>query len=201
MRQGEVNPKDLCSTTDITEAVKAKRDETKAHIEQALEVVNLGEHPSFSPSLTGLGCFGEWLSIYKLLFDVEPGSIYNLCALNAGMVRELEASGISKLINIPGDFKLSAKQSLQVQATKQGLPIIHENKIREYLASFDYPLYFFDYETLASIVPYFDGLKPYQQVPFQYWLVFLDSPGADLRHVGYLHRKGSNPAERLERNS
>jgi len=46
-------------------------------------------------------------------------------------------------------------------------------------------------------VPYFDGLRPYQQLPFQYSLHILDAPDAEVRHVEYLHRSNSNPAQPL----
>jgi hypothetical protein len=58
-------------------------------------------------------------------------------------------------------------------------------------------LYFLDYETLSSVIPAFDGLSPYQQVPFQYSIHILDAPGSALRQVGYLHQTGTNPAEPL----
>ncbi len=104
-----------------------------------------------------------------------------------------------KLADIPEDFNLLPKQELQVESASLGKPIIIEDKIREYLRTFSYPLYFFDYETFASIVPYFDGLKPYQQVPFQYSLHLIDSPGAEPQHFEYLHRNNSNPAESLSK--
>src|SRR5262249_28992168 len=71
------------------------------------------------------------------------------------------------------------------------------NAIRQYLGKLTYPLYFLDYETMASLVPHFDGLRPYQQVPFQYSLHRLEAPGAPLTHMGYLHREDSNPARPL----
>src|SRR5690606_33150600 len=62
-----------------------------------------------------------------------------------------------------------------------------------------YPLYFLDYETMMSVVPYFDGMRPYKQYPFQYSLHILDSPDGELRHVEYLHTDNSNPVEALSK--
>jgi hypothetical protein len=199
IRNGEVDPIALTKTTDITESVKAKREITLQNIKGALDVINSVEHPSFSPSLASTDSFGEWLSIYKVIRDVGKGSIYDLCALNADTVKELEEQGIEQLVDIPNDFALKPKQQLQLEATEQATPIVHREKIKAYLDTFTYPLYFFDYETLASIVPYFDGIKPYQQVPFQYSLHVIDTPGAEPRHVEYLHRDNSNPAEPLSK--
>ncbi|MFI5240783.1 MAG: DUF2779 domain-containing protein [Candidatus Saccharimonadia bacterium] len=199
VRNGDVDPKELTGITDVTEVVKAKRDLTKKHIVQALKVANSTTRPDISPSLARLGSLPDWLDIYQGLVKVEPGSIYDLCVIGAKNIGELEAMGITKIADIPDDFPLNAKQKLQVQATKRNQILLQPEKIKEYLASFEYPLYFFDYETLMSIVPYFDGIRPYQQVPFQYSLHVLDSPDAELRQVEYLHRKNSNPAEPLSK--
>jgi hypothetical protein len=199
VRNGAVDSKKLTATTDITAAVKAKRETTKQHIEQALKVVASPTMPGISPSHAKLGSLAEWLGIYRGLTTIEPDSIYDLCSPGAERLGELEAKSIKKLADIPAGFPLTDKQRLQVSAVKKGKPLIELNKIKEFLDSFVYPLYFLDYETLASIVPYFDGLKPYQQLPFQYSLHVLDSPGAELQHFGYLHRDNSNPAEPLSK--
>lgn len=76
-------------------------------------------------------------------------------------------------------------------------PTIDHLAIRKFLDSFMYPLYFFDYETMQSLLPYFDGHRVYQQVPFQYSLHVLRSPDAELEHLEYLHRENSNPIRPL----
>ena len=199
VRHGNVDAKELTGTTDITDIVKAKRDLTKKHIESALKVMNSTTIPPMSPSHARLGSLNEWLDIYRGLTTVEPYSIYDLCVAGAERLGKLEALGITRLADIPDDFPLTAKQQLQVQATKQNKVLLQVDKIKEYLGTLTYPLYFFDYETLMSIVPYFDGFKPYQQVPFQYSLHALDAPDAELRHLEYLHRDNSSPAESLSK--
>src|SRR5690606_31235128 len=49
-------------------------------------------------------------------------------------------------------------------------PAIDKRQISEFLDKLNYPLYFLDYETMQGLVPYFDGQRPYQQIPFQYSL-------------------------------
>ena len=199
VREGIVDPIKITSTTDITDAVKAKRTETLSNIDAALAMLNSGTHPSLSPSLASADGFVEWLEIYKHLTSAASDSIYNLCALKPHLVEILEQDQIIKIADIPEDIDLLPKQELQVESARLGGPIISKEKIKEYLNTFSYPLYFLDYETFASIVPYFDGLKPYQQVPFQYSLHVIDSPGAELRHMDYLHRENTNPVEELSK--
>lgn len=76
-------------------------------------------------------------------------------------------------------------------------PVIQHEEIKQFLGDLKYPLYFLDYETLMSLVPYFDGQRPYQQVPFQYSLHILQSPDAELEQREYLHRDDSDPSRPL----
>ena len=76
-------------------------------------------------------------------------------------------------------------------------PEINKPLIKQFLDNLQYPLYFLDYETMMGLVPYFDGQRPYQQVPFQYSLHILDSPDAELRQTEYLHEQNSDPMKPL----
>lgn len=199
VREGEVDPKALTKISDITESVKAKREYTKEQLKEVEKVVNADKCPSISPSLAGLGSISEWLKIYRGLVALEPMNIYDLCAVNIQTAGALEKLGIKQIVDIPADFKLSSKQSLQVRVTKLDRPIINKEKIKVFMDAFVFPLYFFDYETLSSIVPYFNGMRPYKQYPFQYSLHILDTPNGEPRHMGYLHKDNSDPAEMLSK--
>jgi len=197
VRNGDIDPKEFSIISDVTDKVRAKEEFTASKLDEALSTMQLSEVPGLSPSLAGNGAFGEWLEIYKSLNDLPEDTIYDLCGLNASKVGAFESAGISTLQEIPDDYKLTPKQALQVQAAKLDQQLILSEPIREFLSHLEFPLYFLDYETLGGIVPAFDGLKPYQQVPFQYSLHIIDSPDADLRHEEYLHREATNPCEQL----
>ena len=139
--------------------------------------------------------FKDWLEVYTYINKPDPGSIFDLCQMDANTYKNLQASNIKQINEIPADFALKSKQSMQVQALKNGKPIINNAKIKDFLATFKFPLYFFDYETLGGLVPRFDGMRPYAQYPFQYSLHVLKSPDAKLEHYEYLHTKNSNPAK------
>lgn len=197
VRHGDVDPKELCSVTDISSKVISELAATKQHIQDALAVVQRPTMPDISPSLASSSSFSDWLSIYITLANLPKNSIYNLCGLNARKVKDLEDSGAVEISDIPEQFALSQKQSLQVQANKLNQPIITPEPIRQFVNSFAYPLYFLDYETLAGVSPPFDGTRSYQQIPFQYSLHILDSPDSELRSDGYLHRTNTNPCKQV----
>ncbi len=199
VRDGEIDVKEFAVITEVTDKVFKKQEETKANITEALRTINLKKIPDTSPSLANLGSCSEWLPIFKALEKVDKYSIYNLCSPNAKKIGELEKLGIKKISDIPDDFPLNPKQRLQVEVTKKDKQIINKDQVRDFLAKLKFPLYFLDYETFGGLVPYFDGLKPYDQVPFQYSLHVLETPDSKPKHFKYLHKENSNSAEQISK--
>ncbi len=198
VRDGEINFKELSTTTDVTEIVRERVGETKGNIKNALSVLGQSECPDISPRHVTMGALNEWLDIYKILVGgIDKYSIYNLISPGAKRIGELEDLGIKLIKDIPEDFKISAKQQLQVEAVKSGKQYIDKEGIAGFLKNLKYPLYFLDYETFSGLVPPFDGMRPYQNVPFQYSLHILESPQAELKHAGYLHFENTNPGKPL----
>ncbi len=69
--------------------------------------------------------------------------------------------------------------------------------IKQELRKLKYPLYFFDYETYGHAIPPFDGYRPYQQIPFQYYLHIQESESADIEHLEFLARSYEDPVPAL----
>lgn len=194
IRKGKIDVKAITKITDVTEATRDLVDETKADIQEALKIIQSSTPPSMSPRFVRFGPLDEWLAIYKAMHtNLDPHSIYNLATLKPQLVGELEDLGITHIKDIPDIIKLSEKQRLQVHTTRSNQRVIDKTKISNFLKNLHYPLYFLDYETLSSVIPPFDGIKPYQQVPFQYSLHILENPDAELKHTEFLHRENSNP--------
>lgn len=199
VRHGSIEADKLVKFIDVTKEVKEKKDLTLVNINSALSVIQTKEHPNFSPSLCGLGSLKDWLSIYRTLVTLEPGSIYDLCRLTPDLISQLEAGGITNILDIPVNIPLNKFQARQVQAVRTNQVHAEIDVIASILGDYQYPLYFLDYETFSSGVPDFDGLHPYDQIPFQYSLHVIDSPGSPVRHFEYLHDTNSNPALELSK--
>jgi hypothetical protein len=192
-----VDYKQIVATTDVTEDVKNELHRTARNIKGAIEVMESSEMPDPAPARAQMGSLEEWLEVYKNIVPVGEGSIYELCRLNTDTIRLLDEEGITKLAEIPLELVSVKQQTWQLESLKKGEPIYDQKRLRKFLGELEYPLYFFDYETLGSVVPYFDGTRPYQQLPFQYSLHVIESPGAELKHMGYLHSDNTNPAKPL----
>ncbi len=200
MRQGKINPQTLTTETDVTEEVKALINLTQEQIDKAFVILSTKTMPDISPRFVNqlgvprVNWFAEWLDIYKSLKpELDPYNIYNLGYSNAEQIGKLEDEGIELIADIPEELALRPKQITQIKTTRDNKRIIESQMIREFLDTFEYPLYFFDYETFSSVIPAFDGCKPYKDYPFQYSLHILDIPDAEVRHEEYLHADNSNP--------
>ncbi len=78
---------------------------------------------------------------------------------------------------------------------------IDKDGIRDFLDTLSYPIYFLDFETMQPVIPEYEGTKPYQQIPFQYSLHYIEYEGGPLLHKEFLAQSGKDPcraiAERL----
>jgi len=63
---------------------------------------------------------------------------------------------------------------------------INRPALVDFLERLRFPVSYLDFETFFTAVPKFDGLRPYQQVPFQFSFHKQDAPGAPVTHAGFL---------------
>lgn len=89
---------------------------------------------------------------------------------------------------------LNEKQCRQVQFQLNDCGTHTDKKgIRNFLDTLSYPIYFLDFETMQLAVPQFPGTRPYQQIPFQYSLHYIEEPGGELKHKEFLAQSGEDP--------
>lgn len=202
VRAGEIDASQLVAKTEVTEAVCALMSTTLIQVDMARNVLSQGQRPDISPRFVnqlniprvGSMWLEEWLSIYESIEGkFDKYSIYNLAYPSPEQLGKLEDLEITTIDQLSEDQALRDKQAIQIHTTKTNKRVIDKDKIGEFISTFQYPLYFLDYETMSSVIPQFDGMSPYQDYPFQYSLHIIDKPGAEVRHSEYLHAEASNP--------
>jgi len=88
--------------------------------------------------------------------------------------------------DIPDGVKLSDKQLIQKNCELTGKTHINKDEIKKFLDTIKYPVYYLDFETVNPAIPLFDGMKPYQRIPFQFSIHIQDSPKSELKHLSYI---------------
>lgn len=82
-------------------------------------------------------------------------------------------------------------------AVSEQKPHIDKDNIRKFLQNLSYPLYFLDFETMQQVIPQYKGTRPYEQVPFQYSLHYIEHKGGELKHKDFLAESGVDPRRAL----
>lgn len=90
--------------------------------------------------------------------------------------------------------ELNDKQLRQIQFRLSDCgTYIDQDGIRDFLNTLSYPIYFLDFETMQPVIPEYADTKPYQQIPFQYSLHYIEQPGGELKHKEFLGISGEDP--------
>jgi Domain of unknown function(DUF2779) len=196
VRRGDIDPEQLFVVTDVTELVNDRLPITKQQAKDAVAYLKTVPVPSL-----GNYCVDKKLDcrFIKLHFPGLPDyTVFDIAFLKNEKRRQLLLDGIVAIIDVPDDFPLSEKQRIQVNAAKAGAVVIDRVEIEKRINQWEYPLHFLDYETFAYAIPQFEGIKPFQQMCFQYSLHTIDRPGAAPKHTAYLSRgEGGLPPQAM----
>jgi len=90
------------------------------------------------------------------------------------------------LNDVPEDVKLNDKQKIQRRLAFDGGKHIDKEAIKNFLGNLKYPIYYLDFETINPAIPKFDGMKPYQRIPFQFSLHVQKKEGGECEHISFL---------------
>lgn len=197
VRSGDIDPLKLLVFSDITHDVQYMYKETEAEINSALALLKQEDIDRRHCSCLLKSRANQCDTFSILNPKVPKQSIYSLPRLSKQKRAELVANNVFDLKEIPEDYPLSETQALVRSAAKKGEPQIGYKGIRDFLSRCLFPLYFFDYETFSSAVPFLDRTSPHKHFPVQYSLHILDADG-QLTHREFLEREPRLPDRLIE---
>ena len=191
---GELNVQELFTYKDVTEVVLALIPNTKINIEAAIECLVQDE-----PVMELHEYCGQKLDCPAMQRHHPNLPSYNVFHVSriTSSPRKLQELLTRKIVDIgaiPKDFALTDRQRTQVNVAQSGNPIIKQNEIKKTLDGLQFPLYFLDYETLQYGIPLYEGVKPYQQMVFQWSLHVLYAIDEEPVHLDFLSDGRSHPA-------
>jgi hypothetical protein len=194
VRNGDIDPKELFALEDITDQVDEIFSELPGRVGEMLKVIALAECPAIS---IGPHCNNPYACALTECWDGLPE--HNIFTLYYGGKKsfQLYNDGILTINDIPLTFALNDKQRIQRDCVISGAPYLDKDAIRQFLAKLEYPLYFLDFETFGTAIPLFNGVRPYQNVPFQFSLHVQERPDGDLKHYEYLADDRKDPRPEL----
>lgn len=185
VRSGAIRPSDLFQEEEVTAWVRIHEPETRRRI----DLLSSAEAGGTSLPLCGrpLSC----PACRATLGQVPRHHVFTLFR-GGDLSRELFHAGILELTDIPDGTSLTAQQRIQLESVRRGEPYVSGDRIAEFLSGLSYPLAFLDFETYSVAVPPFDGVRPWQHVPFQYSVHRLVEEGAELEHFVRIEESGKD---------
>jgi predicted RecB family nuclease len=188
---GSIDVRRLFKIRNLTRRVQRLQPKLTFQLRAAFTVLSMPKPPDIAP---GKHCMSP---VTCEFFDrcnppLPDDHIGYLPRLHASAEEELEEMGVESIHDVPDDFPLSERQRLACTSVQTGEPWFNP-ELGVALESLRYPLYFMDFESVNPAVPRFPGMRPYDQLPFQWSVHVLRQPGAQHEHYEFLATDASDP--------
>jgi len=195
VKDGDIDPKQLFHTEDISDRVAEASPGIQERIDSMLGIISAKRCPDIA---IGKHCNAPYdCPLQPVCWDFLPeSSVFDLYRGGRKSL-ELFESGILAIKDIPDYFELSGIQQIQKECEISGEPYIDREGIGRFLSTLEYPLYYLDFETFSPVVPLFDGTRPYQRVPFQFSLHVVEKDKARPGHYSFLAEGTGDPRPEL----
>ena len=190
VRKGKLDLNQLFKKIDVTDEVVSKQAQVKQMIKDMNKYMEQKKEPQDD---IGIHCFKPYkCPFFKYCTRHLPESnIFEINEINVNEKLKLYVEGIVSLEDLlKEDISNEAKQHIEYELYDKE-DYIDKKSIKEFLNTLSEPLYFLDFETFALPIPKYDGTRPYQQVPFQYSLHYIEE--GKLYHKEFLAESGVDP--------
>lgn len=192
-RQGDIEIEKLFTMNDVTKEVKDLQKRVVEQVNSQRKMlsdktpkIDIGEYCSEPYECEFIGhCWDH----------IPEESVFDLKGRGSNRF-DFYRKGIIHLKDVPIKA-LPLPVQLQVDCALNKKCLINKATIKDFLDSLWYPLYFLDFETFMSAIPLYNGTKPYQKIPFQYSMHYLDKAGYRLKHYEYLAEPNTDPRKEI----
>ena len=184
VRRGAVDPKKFFKVVDVTKEVSGLSREIEPQLEDMFSAIRRTQEPEIK---IGPHCSDPYpCPLQDKCWSFLPaGSVFDLYYGGKKCWRLLQ-DGVVSLKDIPEDVDLTDRQTIQRKVALTAQPHIDRKALASFLKRLKYPVSYLDFETFSTAIPLFDGLKPYQQVPFQFSLHRVATLGTAPEHHAFL---------------
>jgi predicted RecB family nuclease len=188
---GRIDPWRFFRIRNLTRRIGKLKAEVTLQLRAGLTVMAMPQPPDIPP---GRHCTSP---VRCEFFDqcnspLPDDHIGYLPSLHANAAEALADMGIESIRDIPDDFPLSERQRRACTTVQTGEAWFSDDLGKE-LGVLEYPLYFMDFESVNPAIPRFAGMRPYDQLPFQWSVHAQRSPGVEPEHYEFLATDSSDP--------
>ena len=191
-RKGELEIDKLFSIEDVTDTCISKLDFVESKIKEINKICDSDKEPE---DMVSTNCFEPYsCPFFKYCTkDLPSPNVFNISGLWKSKMIDFYKDGKTSFKDLINE-NLSDNYLEQINFEVNDLPDkIEIDEIKSFLSTLSYPLYFLDFETYQQTIPLYDGINPYQQIPFQYSLHYIEKFGGELKHSEFLAEASVDP--------
>lgn len=184
-RKGELELDKLFNIEDVTEIAFSKQDEVKIKIQEINEYMQHEDEPDTDIDTY---CFKPYECPYweYCTRNLSSNNVFKIASMQTKTKFKFYKRNIIDFKDLlDADLSQKYKEQIEFEVLNRS-PKIDKSKIKSFLDDLYYPLYFLDFETYQQSIPKYDGIRPYEQIPFQYSLHYIENEGGKLKHKEYL---------------
>ena len=196
IRHGELNLSEFFNSEDVTDIVQEKQKEIESKIKEINKYMKQKDEPKQE---IGMQCFKPYqCQFWKYCTKHLPEhNVFQIRKMHKDKALKFYYEGKTNFKDLlEENMNWKFKQQIEFEEFNYE-PHIDKQKIREFMKNLYYPIYFLDFETMQTAIPEFDNSKPYQQIPFQYSLHYIEKENGELFHKEFLAESGTDPRRKL----
>jgi hypothetical protein len=130
--------------------------------------------------------------------DMPYPNVFKVSRLNINTKLQMYSEGKVGYADMRNDNRLTENQRKQIRMSMDKVPpVVKKKELSEFLSSLWYPLCFLDFESWQPPVPPADGMKAFEQIPFQYSLHVIEKEDGEMTHKEFLACGEADPREAL----
>ena len=194
VRHGDLDIQQLFHIKNMNEFVEEEFSQVPVNVKRAITILK-GEEPE---KKIGRQCQYPYLCTFLdyCIGEIPSPNVFDLYRLNIEKACEYFHEGKITFEDIREE-NLTDIQQLQIETFLNDTEYYDPPEISKYLKKLTYPLYFLDFETMQSPIPLYDGMKPFQQITFQYSLHWIDEEEGEIHHSEFLGNSIDDPRRAL----
>ncbi len=196
-RGRDLNIQDMFVALDLSREIDYEYQLIDDTVRRAQKIINSDVEPNIDLSEN---CYKPYPCAFfeycKRQHGISKPSVFDAYRMSGKDKIEHYQQGHTSFEDLRNE-KLTPNQRRQVENTLNNTREIDKAGIRKFLSQLSMPLYFLDFETMQSAVAEFEGVKPYQQIPFQYSLHIAKRPGKYYHEAYLAESDGTDPRRGL----
>jgi hypothetical protein len=188
---GSIDVRRFFKVRNLTRRVQRLQPKLTFQLRAEFTVLNLPKAPDLPP---GRHCMEPVTCEFfdRCNLPRPDDHIGCLPRIHASAMEELEEMGVESIRDIPDDFPFNERQRRACTSVQTG-DLWFSLELKGELVGLKYPLYFMDFETVNPAIPRFPGMRPYDQLPFQWSVHVQRQPGAEVEHHEFLATDTNDP--------